>query len=54
LFNNFEADITINDLAKVIELWTGIPASKVTEQEFKKLSNLKNSLKEKMSVRMKP
>lgn len=41
-------DVTIDDLAMVIELWTGIPASKVSQQEFKKLSLLKHSLKAKI------
>jgi len=42
------ADVTLDDLAQVIELWTGIPASKVSQQEFKKLSTLKDSLKAKI------
>ncbi|MDP4152997.1 MAG: ATP-dependent Clp protease ATP-binding subunit, partial [Bacillota bacterium] len=37
--------ITIDSLAKVIELWTGIPASKIKEQEFVKLLNLEDTLK---------
>ncbi len=32
-------------LAKVIELWTGIPASKVQENELAKLADLENELK---------
>lgn len=32
------------DLSKVIELWTGIPANKVVETEFSKIRNLKESL----------
>ncbi len=32
-------------LAKVIELWTGIPASKVQESELKKLGSLESELK---------
>ena len=30
--------MTVEDVAKVIEIWTGIPASKVEESDFKKLS----------------
>ena len=32
-------------MAKVIELWTGIPASRVQENELKKLANLEDVLK---------
>lgn len=34
-----------NDLSKVIELWTGIPASKVNESEYTKIANLESALK---------
>jgi ATP-dependent Clp protease ATP-binding subunit ClpA len=37
--------VTERDLSKVIELWTGIPASKVIESEYTKLSNLETALK---------
>ena len=37
--------VTEADLSKVIELWTGIPASKVTESEYTKIANLENALK---------
>ena len=37
--------VTGDDLAKVIELWTGIPASKVREAELKKLSSLEDALR---------
>jgi ATP-dependent Clp protease ATP-binding subunit ClpA len=40
--------VTEEDLSKVIELWTGIPASKVVESEYKKLQNLEARLKEKI------
>ena len=33
-----------NDLARVIELWTGIPASKVKESDLKRLTNLTEEL----------
>ena len=36
--------VTEKDVAKVIELWTGIPASKVEESELKKLSGLEEAL----------
>ena len=40
--------VTEEDLSKVIELWTGIPASKVIESEYKKLENLENKLRDKI------
>ena len=40
--------VTEKDLARVIELWTGIPASKVEESELSKLSQLENRLNEKI------
>lgn len=36
--------VSEEDLSKVIELWTGIPANKVVETEFSKIRNLKESL----------
>lgn len=36
------------DVAKVIELWTGIPASRIQENELKKLANLENVLNSKV------
>jgi ATP-dependent Clp protease ATP-binding subunit ClpA len=36
------------DLAKVIELWTGIPANKIAETEFKRISNLEAQLKKRV------
>ena len=39
------ADVEEQDVAKVIELWTGIPASRVQENELKKLANLEDVLK---------
>ena len=43
-------DITVteDDLSRVIELWTGIPASRVKEQEFKRLATLKETLQKKI------
>ena len=40
--------VTEKELAKVIELWTGIPASKVEESELSKLSQLENRLNERV------
>ena len=40
--------VTEADLSKVIELWTGIPASKVVESEYKKIANLDEALKKKI------
>ena len=36
--------LTVSDLAQVIEIWTGIPASNITENEFKKIDKLKERL----------
>lgn len=43
-----EVHVTENDVCKVIELWTGIPASKLLETEFKRIANLKTVLKSKV------
>ena len=40
------AEVAPKDLATVIELWTGIPASKVQESDFKKLGELEATLKQ--------
>ena len=40
--------VTDMDIAKVIELWTGIPATKVQESDFEKLAQLENALNEKI------
>ncbi|MCI8624041.1 MAG: ATP-dependent Clp protease ATP-binding subunit [Provencibacterium sp.] len=39
------APVTEDDVARVIELWTGIPASKIRESEFKRVSGLEGELK---------
>jgi len=36
------------DLSKVIELWTGIPANKIMESEFKKIADLETNIKAKI------
>ncbi|WP_071428206.1 ATP-dependent Clp protease ATP-binding subunit [Merdimmobilis hominis] len=38
-------EVTLEDLAKVIELWTGIPASRVRESELGKVAHLDEALK---------
>ncbi len=40
--------VTEDDIAHVIELWTGIPASKVQENELRKLADLDEKLKAKI------
>ena len=40
------AEVKSRDIAKVIELWTGIPASKVEEGDLKKLGKLESVLKQ--------
>ncbi|MBQ1518972.1 MAG: ATP-dependent Clp protease ATP-binding subunit [Ruminococcus sp.] len=37
--------VTEGDIAKVVELWTGIPASKIAENEFMKIAKLEGALK---------
>ncbi|MEG3005944.1 MAG: ATP-dependent Clp protease ATP-binding subunit [Oscillospiraceae bacterium] len=41
-------EVTVDDLARVVELWTGIPASKIKEKELKKVAGLAESLKTKI------
>ena len=43
-----EIRVTMDDVAKVIELWTGIPAVKIQETEFAKLAGLEAELKKKI------
>ena len=38
--------LTMENIARVIELWTKIPASKIREEEFKRLSELEDRLKQ--------
>ncbi len=38
-------NLSVEDLASVIELWTGVPASKIKEDEFVKIQNLESTLK---------
>ncbi len=41
-------EITPDDVAKVVELWTGIPAAKVEKDEYKKVAGLDSSIKQKI------
>ena len=43
-----DPQLTMENLARVIELWTKIPASKIREEEFKRLSELDQRLKAKV------
>ncbi len=43
-----KVELTASDLSTVIEMWTGIPAKKIMETEFKKIAKLENILKEKI------
>jgi ATP-dependent Clp protease ATP-binding subunit ClpA len=43
-----DVQVTEEDIAKVVELWTGIPASKIAETEFLKISKLEGKLKERV------
>ena len=40
--------VTDMDIAKVIELWTGIPATKIQESDLKKLASLEDALNQKI------
>ncbi|MBE6543265.1 MAG: ATP-dependent Clp protease ATP-binding subunit [Ruminococcaceae bacterium] len=37
--------LTVNELAYVIELWTGVPATNITEMEFKRIDQLSDRIK---------
>ena len=43
-----EIQVTMDDVAKVIELWTGIPAVKIRETEYAKLASLETDMKKKI------
>ncbi len=43
-----ETEVTEEDLAKVIELWTGIPSTHVRENELAKLAGIEDQMKEKI------
>ncbi len=41
-------ELSASDLSTVIEMWTGIPAQKIMETEFRKIARLESVLKEKI------
>ena len=41
-------EMTMQDLAGVVEIWTGIPASNISTEEFEKLGNLEAKIKERI------
>ena len=43
-----EIKVSMDDLARVIELWTGIPAVKIRETEYVRLASLEDELKRKI------
>lgn len=44
----FNSPVTEDHLAKVIELWSGVPASKVKESELQKVADLETGLKKRI------
>jgi ATP-dependent Clp protease ATP-binding subunit ClpA len=45
LEQNGAPELTLDNLARVIELWTKIPASSIREDEYKRLNDLENRLR---------
>jgi len=43
-----KVEVSEDDITKVVELWTGIPAKKIAETEFMKIANLEETLKKKV------
>ncbi len=43
-----EVSLSISDIADVIEIWTGIPASSINEDEFQRIDNLEARLKKRI------
>lgn len=41
-------EVTVADLADVVEIWTGIPASDIKEQEFEQLDKLEDRIKKRI------
>ncbi|MBR5539574.1 MAG: ATP-dependent Clp protease ATP-binding subunit [Clostridia bacterium] len=41
-------ELTAEDLARVIEIWTGVPATEITENEFCKIDKLEERMKKKI------
>ncbi|MCR5636783.1 MAG: ATP-dependent Clp protease ATP-binding subunit [Clostridiales bacterium] len=42
--DNFTGEVNVNDIADVVAQWTGIPASKLTQEEAEKLLNMEKTL----------
>lgn len=40
--------LTENDVARVIEVWTGIPASSITENEYEKIDRMESEIKKRI------
>lgn len=43
-----DIQVTESDITKVVELWTGIPSSKIAETEFLKIARLEEALKKRV------
>ncbi|MEA5050145.1 MAG: ATP-dependent Clp protease ATP-binding subunit [Oscillospiraceae bacterium] len=43
-----DLEVTSEDLSKVIELWTGIPASKIEQSEYKKIDGLEAAMEKRI------
>lgn len=43
-----ESEVTVNDIAEVVAMWTGIPVSKIAETESVKLLNMEETLHERV------
>ncbi len=43
-----ESQVTVNDIAEVVAMWTGIPVSKIAETESNKLLNMEEALHERV------
>ena len=43
-----ESKVTVNDIAEVVAMWTGIPVSKIAETESNKLLNMEGTLHERV------
>ena len=41
-------NLDVQDLARVIEVWTGVPATSITQNEFEQLTGLENRLKKRV------
>lgn len=48
LSDKLDNRVTEEDIAKVIELWTGIPAAKIKESDLKRLSTLEDNIRKRI------